>query len=111
MANSIFSINRGNASSYIITFVGDIDLMGKTVMFTVKYPYDNSDNDDNALIKKDITTHLTTKTTQLNLSISDTSIACGTYKWDIAIYTTANPIDKKNSSPGSCIVTDIVTKR
>ena len=108
---AIFTINRGNPYSFIITFVGDIDLTGKTVMFTVKYPYDNSDNDDNALIKKDITTHLTTKTTQLNLSISDTNIACGTYKRDLAICTTANPIDKVNSDTEIFKVEDITTKR
>jgi len=88
------------------------DLTGKTIFFTVKYLNDNADNDDDALIKKDITDHTTPESgiSSLELSAIETNIPIGGYKYDMRIYD-ADPLVQMNSVQGLCEIVGIVTKR
>lgn len=62
-----------------------IDITSYTVFFTVKT--NKTDSDDNALIKKTITSHTdaTNGITTLTLTDSDTDLAIGTHYYDIQI--------------------------
>jgi len=69
-----------------LEFVKDdasLDITDYTIFFTVKS--DPKDEDDDALIKKDITTHSspTEGKTLISLTTSDTNIDVGSYYYDI----------------------------
>lgn len=112
-------IQRGNPYAAVIkitdTTVSPItpyDLTGKTVFFTMKRPDDNSDNDNSAVIKKNITEHTLPTTageTTLRLSAEETLRPVGTYKCDIKIYSQEGV--QLNSSKFMAELIDIVTKR
>ena len=111
----ILEIQRGNPLSTVITVTDEdgnaYDLTGKTVFFTVKNQDDNEDDDTDALIEAEITSHSdpTGGITVLELDDTDTDIALGDYKWDLRIYESG--VTQVNSVSGICSVVDIVTKR
>jgi hypothetical protein len=63
-------------------------LTDKIIFFTAKNEADNSDNDDDAVIKKDIISHKNASAgiSILELTEEDTDIPLGSYKCDIRIY-------------------------
>jgi len=101
----------GNATSRTITITASgspVDLTGKTVIFTVKKQADINDaNDDNAIIRKTITTHSNPSVgeTLLELSAADTTIPEGTYYADFRI-----PELQKNSQIFQFIISKIITR-
>jgi hypothetical protein len=83
-------IYRGDSREYTLNFTnsdGDkIDITGWKVFFTMKQYY--SDNDDKAVIKKDIETHYdpTNGQTKIILLPSDTeNLIRGTYYYDVQV--------------------------
>jgi hypothetical protein len=83
----LFECYRRDDHAWRLTFKdsdGDaVDLTGDTIFLTVKE--DVSDTDDNALIKKDVTSHTDAENgiTAISLSNSDTDVAAGDYYFDI----------------------------
>ena len=81
-------LTRGDDKYYILTFTdsnGDpIDITGWIIFFTVKRDLD--DTDDEALIKKDITSHTdpTNGQTRIHLTNDDTDLI-GSYYYDIQV--------------------------
>ncbi|MEI6846566.1 MAG: hypothetical protein WCK32_00780 [Chlorobiaceae bacterium] len=75
--------------------------VGAVLLFTVKELDDDSDNDDNALIKKDFTNSTVLTTT-------DTDIEPGTYRYDLKI---VGPGLERNSDSGNFIITKRVGVR
>lgn len=116
MATERIEIQRGVPYSGAMTITDEdgaaYDLTGKTVMFTVKEEDDVADNDDDAIITKNITvhTHADAGETVLELTAEETLVPLGDYKYDIRIYEAA-PAVLLNSESGVCSVVDIVTKR
>lgn len=88
----------------------DYDLAGKTVIFTVKNKGDVGLTDDDALVKKTVTSFDDTDRGSFTISLTptDTNIAEGEYKYDIMIRT--NTDDQVNSMQGLIIITNSVTK-
>ena len=79
-------IEKKTTKVYELTFKKDgtvEDITDWTIYFTVKENVE--DDDDDAEIKKSITSHTfpTTGTTEIDLSISDTNIAVGNYYYSI----------------------------
>jgi hypothetical protein len=87
------------------------NLTGKTVFFTVKKINDFADNDDAALIKKDITTHADASggITTISLTAVDTNMPMVEYKADLRVYEAG--VIQANTLPFAFTVSDIVTKR
>lgn len=89
-------IYRGDDKAYTIHFKDqdsvDVDITGWTIRFTLKKNIDNSDED--AKIKKDITTHTdpTHGKTLLILSNTDTNLTPGKYYYDIQVEDAAGHI-------------------
>ena len=83
----VLEIYIKDAKAYLLYFKDEtgtaIDITGDTIFFTVKI--NKTDSDDDALIKKDITTHTdpTEGESQISLSTTDTTIAAGEYYFDI----------------------------
>lgn len=88
MSNDL-TVYRGDDKTYNLTFTdsnGDaIDITGYTIFFTVKN--NKTDSDDDAVIKKDITSHIdpTNGKTQIILTDIDTAIAIKRYFYDIQL--------------------------
>ncbi|MGB9697706.1 MAG: hypothetical protein ACPL2D_10560 [Ignavibacteria bacterium] len=107
-------ITKGNPATIPIKIMYSdgtpFDLTGKTIFFTVKKLGDNSENDDNAVIKKTITTHIdpVNGKSSISLSKTDTNIDTIQYKWDIKIY---NGVININSKEGRIKVNNKVTYR
>lgn len=107
------SIIKGDTSNITVTFTDEnstaIDLTGSTVFFTVKKAL--SDSDDNALIKKDITSHTDAVNgiTEIILTPTDTSINSGSYKADLQIKNATGDI--MSTEVGTVTVTQDVTIR
>ena len=80
-------IYRGDDKTYNLTFTNSsgtaIDITGYTIFFTVKNY--SGDSDDDAVIKKDITSHSdpTAGKTEITLSSTDTAQAIKKYCYDI----------------------------
>jgi hypothetical protein len=91
----MFTIQRGNPVSKEIRITYSdgtaFDLTDYTIFFTAKGSTDNSDNDNKAVIKKDITSHTTPVSgiSLLTLTAAQTLIAEGEYKCDFKIYNSA----------------------
>jgi hypothetical protein len=89
-------IKRGDTKVYSLKFEDKcdipIDITGWTVYFTVKSSV--KDEDDDAIIKKDVTIHTdpTAGRTAISLSPSDTSVAPGNYIYDIQVKTASGDI-------------------
>jgi hypothetical protein len=84
-----------------------VDLTGATIYFTAKENI--SDDDDDAVIKKDITdiTNPTTGKATITLTAADTNITVGQYVYDIVIKNSVNEIYVV--TPEGCLLT-IVSK-
>lgn len=89
---------RGDDEAIELEFLNEadntpIDLTGSTVMFTVRANKDEAD-DTNALIKKDVTSHIdpTHGKTVVELSHTETTVAVGNYNYDLQIKDTAGKI-------------------
>ena len=87
------------------------DLTDKTVLVTFRSLTDTADNDDSAVLKKSITVHTdpTAGKTTLSLTVSDATIAEGTYKWDARIMNGETVVG--NTTTDYVYVLDIVTHR
>ena len=89
LAQTNLTIKRGDSKTYTLKFADEdnspIDITGWTVFFTMKANIDDVDND--AKIKKDITTHTdpTNGETEISLSATDTAQDIGSYVFDIQI--------------------------
>lgn len=88
MSDSI-SIYRGDTETLNLNFTDEdsatIDITDWVVFFTVKLKGDTAINDDNAILKKDVTVHddpLNGKTS-IDLTKVDTDIKIGSYEYDI----------------------------
>lgn len=110
--NKLYII-RGDSTTIETTFTNDdgsvIDLTGATVYFTVKKK--QGDVDDDALIKKDVTTHVDAANgvTAIELTASDTDIEVGEHVWDLQIkYVNGNV---QSTSAGIVEVSQDITQR
>lgn len=110
------NIKRGNPYNATITVTNasgnPYDLTGKTLFFTVKRATDNSSNDGDAVITKDITSHTNASggITTLELTATQTDIILGDYNWDLRIYA-GSPLVQLNTTSGACNIVEIITKR
>ena len=116
MAADRIEIQRGNPYIRTITITdadgNAYDLTDKTIFFTVKNIDDSADNDDDALITKDITEHTNDEggISSLELTAEQTlAVPVGDYKYDLRIY--EDGVTQINSATGVCAVVDITTKR
>jgi hypothetical protein len=88
----ILRIQKGNPSSLIVTITDDngnaLNLTGRTVFFTVKRKNDYSDDDEDAVISKEVTEHTdpTNGKTAISLTATQTDVDRGIYKADIRVY-------------------------
>ena len=88
----ILHIQKGNPSSLIVTITDDngnaLNLTGRTVFFTVKRKNDYSDDDEDAVISKEVTEHTdpTNGKTAISLTATQTDVDRGIYKADIRVY-------------------------
>jgi hypothetical protein len=84
-------IIRGDSQSIAVTFEDEdgnaLDLTGKTVFFTVKDIDDDADNDDDALIKKEVTNHTdpTAGKTTITIASTDTDLTPNDYVFDLQV--------------------------
>lgn len=89
---NILRIQKGNPSSLIVTITDDngnaLNLTGRTVFFTVKRKNDYSDDDEDAVISKEVTEHTdpTNGKTAISLTATQTDVDRGIYKADIRVY-------------------------
>lgn len=96
MVTRNLKIKKGDDQYYCLTFddgTDPIDITGWTVFFTVKEDMD--DSDDDAIIKKDVTSHtdpIHGKTT-VHLTNSDTDIEVRNYYYDIQVKKSNGDID------------------
>lgn len=114
-----YYIPRGDAFNLPLTFTDNtdednpvpFDLTGYTVFMTVKYLWDESDNDDNAVIKKETSSHddAANGITSFDLSATDTNQKIGEYKADIQIVGSTGTID--STEEFRVHITNDVTKR
>ena len=91
-----FSLIRGDDRTFALEFKKDgvaIDITGWTVFFTLKKSTYDSDND--ALIKKTVTTHTdpTNGKTEFSITNTETDALIGIYYYDIQYKDTANKIN------------------
>lgn len=115
--SSDIRIQKGNPKVFNVKFTykksGEpLSLSEIIVLFTVKNINDYTDDDDKALITKDIEVHNDELNgeTQLILTAEDTSsIPVGVYKYDFRCYK-KNEI-QINTVSGKIYIDDIVTKR
>jgi hypothetical protein len=88
----ILRIQKGNPSSLIVTITDDngnaLNLTGRTVFFSVKRKNDSSEDDESAVISKNITSHSdpTAGQTVIALTAEDTDTPKGIYVADIRVY-------------------------
>jgi len=107
------TVKRGDTTPLPLTFTDEngsaVDITGWTIYFTVKAKIDDEDND--AKIKKDVTTHSdpTNGKTVITLSSSDTSIDPGNYYYDVQVKTNTGEI--YTPLEGNFIVRPDITKR
>ena len=89
MENVNLTAVRGDSFIKTLTFTDSsgnaIDITGWKVYFTIKE--DESDSDDDALIKKDITSHSdpTNGKTNIEVEATDTNSLLGVYYYDIQV--------------------------
>ena len=111
-------IKRGCPYTGILTITDDsvtpsvaLNLTGLTVFISVKAMSHFADNDDDALITSEITSHTTPASgiTTWQLTAAETLIAAGVYKADVRVYTSAS--DFINSDVFYVEIKDVVTKR
>ena len=106
-------IKRGDSRDIRLTFTdGDgavIDITGWTVYFTVKD--DIEADDDNALIKKDVTAHTnpTQGETKIELTYDDTNITSKNYYYDLQVKTDEDKV--YTVLEGVFVVEEDVTRR
>ena len=90
MGNEII-VRRGNTPTFTVTIKdGDgiaINITGYTVYFTVKVLPDGDNNDSEAIIKKDVSSHIdaVNGVTSIVLTADDTNNEDGDYEYDIKI--------------------------
>jgi hypothetical protein len=107
------TIIRGDDVTIPVTFTdsdGDpINLTGCTVFFTVKN--EKSDDDDDAVISKSVTSHTTPASgiTQVVLTHTDTDIDPGSYYWDLQIKDSAGKIQSTQVAQFE-VIQDITTR-
>lgn len=111
-----FYVTRGDAFNLPITFTDNtdsenpiaFDLTGCTVFFTVKYLWDKSVNDDNAIISKSKSVHddAVNGQTSFYLTSDDTDHECGTYKADMQLIDGSGNINSTEQFE-FCIVEDV----
>ena len=88
----ILHIQKGNPASLNVTITDAagtaLDLTGRTVFFTVKRKNDYSDDDEDAVITKTVTSHSdpTAGKTVISLTATQTDVDRGVYKADIRVY-------------------------
>lgn len=113
MTNNTLTVIRGDTSSITVNLTQSdgtaLDLTNATVFFTVKNDID--DVDDDALISKDITSHVDEEAGQtlIALTSDDTSIDAGNYVWDIQVKDSTDQII--STEPGIFTVLKDVTNR
>lgn len=113
MAVTQLSVYRGDDKYWNLNFTDSsgsaIDLTGSTIFFTVKK--NRSDSDTNALIKKDVTSHLDAVNgkSRISLTNSDTAIDVGTYFFDIQLVDNASNVTTVVA--GTFVVTQDITVR
>jgi len=113
ITNIQLEVTRGDSVDWDIYFNDEhnanIDITGWTLFFTVK---DNAGQvDDDAKIKKDITTHtdpINGKST-ISLSSSDTANLLGNYLYDIQVKKSTGQI--KTIAEGILVVSKDITRR
>lgn len=114
MANEI-SVYRGDTKTINLTFTNSsgsaIDISGWIVFFTVKLRSDNSNDDTNAVIQKDISAHdnAANGETSFTLTTTDTDLQIGSYIYDIQIKDTDDDI--YTITVGTFTVNQDITKR
>ena len=108
-------IQRGNPYSATLTFTYKATglpypLTGKTILATVKRIDDVADNDDDALITKDITEHTDGDggISTIDFTALQTTVPCDRYKYDVRIYEDGVQL---NTDTAYIDIVDIVTKR
>lgn len=113
--NNDFEIVRGDNENIEVTFTDNdtnlpINITGYTVYFTVNMTKDSIDDED-AVIKKDITDHTdpTNGKTLIQLTSTDTAIAIGKYHYDVQYKDENNQI--KTVVIGNINIIQDVTKR
>jgi hypothetical protein len=116
MNTSVITEIRGTADSIIVVFTNDdgtfFNLTDYTLFFTVKNNNDTTpDNDDLAVIKKDVTVHTdpTNGKSTITLTNEDTNILPGDYVWDIKLVSVGG--DVTATMAGIFTISDSVTKR
>jgi hypothetical protein len=113
-------IQKGNPYSASLVFTdkdsNPYDLTDKTVFFTIKLASDVADNDDGALVTKDITTHTgaasgitVLELTEEQISVLDFSKREGYYKADFRLY--ASGVVQANTDTFYPEIVSIVTQR
>jgi hypothetical protein len=106
-------IKRGDSKAYTLQFVDEndvaIDITGWIVFFTAKEKV--SDDDDDAAIKKDITSHTnpTNGETKISLTSTDTAIDVKSYYYDIQVKTDTNEV--KTIVDGKLLIQQDITQR
>jgi len=113
MTKNTLTIIKGDTASITVNLTQSdgtaLNLTGSTVYFTVKSNID--DEDDDALISKDITSHVDDEggQTLISLSPDETTIDAGNYVWDIQVKDAQNNII--STEPGIFTVIKDVTNR
>lgn len=106
-------VKRGDSKSYTLTFLDGeenaVDITDWKIYFTVKEKI--TDTDDNAKIKKDVTSHTspTAGKTQISLLSTDTSITPGNYIYDIQLKTDTGEV--KTVMEGNFVIMKDVSQR
>lgn len=116
MNTSVIEEIRGTSDIILFYFTNEdgtvFDLTGLTLLFTVKNNNDTTvDNDDTALIKKDVSSHTNASLGQSSITLTniDTNILPGDYVWDVKLTSVGG--DVTSSMAGVFIISDNVTKR
>jgi len=109
-----FRLVRGDDQTFALEFTEDgvvKDISGWTVYFTLKSKID--DTDTNAVIKKDITSHIDAENgkTQFTLLNSETDTLEGLYFYDIQYKDVSTPVIVKTVLSGTMQFTKDVTRR
>jgi len=97
MATPPIALTRGLPCKVTWTFPDTIDLTGTAVYMTAKTSKAASkalDTDTDAIFKKRQVTHLTTHSTEIELTTEDVDYAAGRYVYDIVIVDIATAIIK-----------------
>jgi hypothetical protein len=89
----------------------DVDLTGATIYFTIKPQFDDDQTDSNAIIKKDITSHVNPSAglSRITLTPTDTSVEAGTYGYDIKLKKSDG--QQSTITVGDCEIKDAYTLR